>query len=81
MPLEFQRGVIMNGFNIGVSGLKAAQVGLDVTSHNIANVNTANYKRQVVDFAEVLAPRWYIASTPDGAGVKVEDIRQVTDPF
>ena len=33
----------------GVSGLSAAQFGLDTTGHNIANVNTKGYSRQRVE--------------------------------
>ncbi|NVK24127.1 MAG: flagellar hook-associated protein FlgK [Gammaproteobacteria bacterium] len=33
----------------GVSGLAAAQYGLDTTGHNIANVNTEGYSRQRVE--------------------------------
>lgn len=33
----------------GVSGLAAAQYGLDTTGHNIANVNTKGYSRQRVE--------------------------------
>lgn len=35
-------------FNIGVSGLYAAQRGLSVTSNNIANATTEGYSRQVL---------------------------------
>ena len=35
-------------FNIGVSGLFAAQRGLAVTSNNISNANTKGYSRQVL---------------------------------
>ncbi|SMF16658.1 flagellar hook-associated protein FlgK [Pseudogulbenkiania subflava] len=38
-------------FSIGVSGLNAAQGALTVTSHNISNVNTAGYTRQVTQQA------------------------------
>ncbi|TAM02525.1 MAG: flagellar hook-associated protein FlgK, partial [Rhodanobacter sp.] len=34
----------------GVSGLLAAQIGLSTVSHNVANVNTDGYSRQVVSF-------------------------------
>ncbi len=34
----------------GVSGLLAAQIGLNTVSHNVANVNTDGYSRQVVSF-------------------------------
>ena len=65
-------------FNIGVSGLRAAQVGLDVTSHNISNVNTPYFKRQVVDLGEVTYPD-NIPGTPDGKGVEVTNIRNAQD--
>ena len=35
--------MISNTFSIASSGLRAAQLGLDVTSHNVANVNTPFY--------------------------------------
>ena len=34
----------------GVSGLLAAQIGLSTVSHNVANVNTDGYSRQVVSY-------------------------------
>ena len=34
----------MSMFNIGLSGLKSTQTGLEVTSNNIANSGTAGYK-------------------------------------
>ncbi|WEN14620.1 flagellar hook-associated protein FlgK [Rhodanobacter sp. AS-Z3] len=34
----------------GVSGLLAAQVGLSTVSHNVANVNTDGYSRQLVSY-------------------------------
>ena len=37
-----------NIFGIGKSALNAAQVGLSVTGHNIANASTPGYSRQVV---------------------------------
>jgi flagellar hook-associated protein 1 FlgK len=33
----------------GISGLAAAQYGLDITGHNIANVSTAGYSRQTIE--------------------------------
>jgi flagellar hook-associated protein 1 FlgK len=68
------------GFSIGVSGLKAAQVGMDVTQHNIANVNTPNYQRQVVELSSVTYRR-ELPSLPSGAGVKVDNIKSINDPF
>ncbi len=43
----------------GVSGLLAAQIGLKTVSHNVANVNTDGYSRQVVSYA---------ARQPEGQG-------------
>ncbi len=38
----------------GVSGLLAAQIGLSTVSHNVANVNTDGYSRQIVSFGTKL---------------------------
>lgn len=35
------------GLQAALTGLKTAQIGLDTTSHNIANVNTEGYSRKV----------------------------------
>ena len=34
--------------SIGSSGLQAAQLRLDASANNVANMNTPNYRRQVV---------------------------------
>lgn len=38
----------------GVSGVKGHQVSLDVVGNNIANVNTAGYKRSTITFQDLL---------------------------
>ena len=38
-----------------VSGVKSHQTYLDVTGHNIANVNTVGYKRDVIQFADMIS--------------------------
>ena len=38
--------------NIGITGLRAAQIGLATTQHNIANVNTVGFSRQEI-FARI----------------------------
>jgi flagellar hook-associated protein FlgK len=45
--------------SIGNSGLQAAQLRLDASANNVANMNTPNYRRQVVQQQ----------AAPDGAGV------------
>ncbi len=36
------------------SGMQAAQLAVDNTAHNVANVNTVGYRRSEVDFADLL---------------------------
>jgi flagellar hook-associated protein 1 FlgK len=66
-------------FNIGISGLQAAQAGLVTTGHNIANANTPGYTRQEVDFTN---------STPQatgsgfyGSGVSIVTVRRLYSQF
>lgn len=66
--------------SIGLSGLKAAQIGMDVTSHNISNVNTPNFRRQLVDLTEVSFPS-NSPSIPSGAGVAVANIHNAGSPL
>ncbi|MBQ7630419.1 MAG: flagellar basal body rod protein FlgB, partial [Selenomonadaceae bacterium] len=40
-------------------GMTAATMRQEVISHNIANVNTPNYRRSVVNFEETLAKELY----------------------
>ena len=35
--------------SIGNSGLQAAQLRLDASAHNVANLNTPGFRRQVVE--------------------------------
>jgi flagellar hook-associated protein 1 FlgK len=65
--------------SIGLSGLQAAQAGLNTTGHNIANVNTPGYSRQQV----VLTPSisQYSGSGYVGQGVNVSGITRVYSDF
>ncbi|MFQ5686227.1 MAG: flagellar hook-associated protein FlgK [Candidatus Scalindua sp.] len=63
--------------SIGLSGLLAAQRALQTIGHNIANVNTPGYNRQVVSL---------VANAPDtspagpiGAGVSMQQIQRIKD--
>lgn len=65
--------------DIAMRSLAAEQLGVEVTSHNVANVNTPGYCRQKVNYATaypVLSP-W----GPLGNGVKVQGIERAFDPF
>ncbi|MEA1918646.1 MAG: flagellar hook-associated protein FlgK [Campylobacterota bacterium] len=72
---------IFNSLNIGYSGLKAAQVGVDVTSHNIANANTEGYTRQRLStsVADPLVNNSIGAIS--GNGVKIDQIARIFDQF
>ncbi len=71
-----------SGIEISTRALQAFQHQLDVTGHNIANVNTPGYSRQVVDLQ---------ASTPElrnvgktfafGTGVDVTSVNRIRDAF
>ena len=51
-------------FNIGLSGLYAAEKQLDVTGNNIANVNTAGFKASSTQFQDTLSQMTQGASGP-----------------
>lgn len=57
---------------VALSGIQAAQLGLNTTSHNIANVNTPNYNRQVT--SQSSTPPVYFGAGFAGSGVRVDAI-------
>ncbi|MDR2884867.1 MAG: flagellar hook-associated protein FlgK [Deferribacteraceae bacterium] len=63
--------------NTGVSGANAAQVAIDVTGHNIANIKNENYSRQRVNVSSVTTSREMNGAF--GRGVKVTEIIRVYD--
>ncbi len=63
-------------FRIALSGLNSATRQLDVTAHNIANVETSGFKRSRIEFAELIAAGTSGSSTSALAGVKVADLNQ-----
>lgn len=67
------------GLFTGLSGIQAAQAGLDITSHNVANANSPGYTRQRVEQAARLgypsAVGWI------GTGVDVTSIARLRDQF
>ncbi len=64
---------------IATSGLGAIQQALATTGHNIANVNTEGYSRQVADFSTLPAQR--IGNSFLGSGVEIESVRRSYDSF
>jgi flagellar hook-associated protein 1 FlgK len=73
---------MLRGLSIAASGLHAAQRGLDVTAHNIANANTIGYTRQqVVQVAKSPNLGGIPSQGPGsfGNGTTVQQVRQLRD--
>ncbi|QNM98471.1 flagellar hook-associated protein FlgK [Chitinimonas koreensis] len=66
-------------YGIAVSGLNAAQVGMSVTGHNIANASTAGYNRQTIT-QSAFEPE-PTGSGFVGRGVQVTSITRVYNEF
>ena len=62
-------------FNIGLSGLNAAQQDLQVVSNNIANTNTVGFKGSRAEFSDVYASS-VAGGNSQAAGVQVANISQ-----
>ncbi len=69
----------MSMMNIGLSGIQASQIGMNVTSQNVANINTPGYSRQQVMLGAVGAQG--VGMSDAGNGVSVQAIRRVTDQY
>jgi len=77
---------LFSTFNISKRGLNVAQTTLDVTSHNIANVNTIGYSRQR---AEIVTTTPFGGTSMGssiqpgqlGTGAQVQAIERVRDAF
>jgi flagellar hook-associated protein 1 FlgK len=73
---------VISGLNVGLSGLFAAQRALDVTAHNIANVNTPGYSRQRVEQSAATPTTGAVPMLGPGAygrGVTITGVRQLRD--
>ncbi|NLW60726.1 MAG: flagellar hook-associated protein FlgK [Firmicutes bacterium] len=74
------------GIETMLRGLRAQQLALDTTGHNISNANTPGYSRQTVDmtatdpYAVPTMNRYQIAGQI-GTGVTVTQIRRLRDLF
>ncbi|MCA9176307.1 MAG: flagellar hook-associated protein FlgK [Planctomycetales bacterium] len=65
---------MLHQLSIGLSGMRAAQVGLQVTGSNLANANTPGYRRQTPIFAARDAST--VRQLELGNGVDVQRVRQ-----
>jgi len=69
----------MSSYDIGLSGLDAAQKALDVIGNNIANAATEGYHRQRVELSP--ADDVYMNGVYIGQGVEFEGITRLVDEF
>jgi flagellar hook-associated protein 1 FlgK len=72
-------GTLFSALSIGTSGLRTAQIQLDVTANNIANVNTPGFSRQRAELVEL-----FPIQTPAGEigrGVGIAQITRLRDIF
>lgn len=72
------------GLDTAVTGLRAAQLAIDTTAHNVANANTDGYSRQEVLFRAIppAQSRWRSPGVPlqdIGLGVDASRIRRLRD--
>jgi len=70
---------LSSALSISIGALQSEQGALDVTTNNVANVNTAGYAREVPNLVEnppiVLGPLTY------GSGVSLQSIQSLRDPI
>ncbi|WP_318502195.1 flagellar hook-associated protein FlgK [Photobacterium leiognathi] len=64
---------------LGISGLRTSQKQLDVTSHNISNVHTPGYSRQVVD--QKAADAQWSGGNYYGSGAYLDSVNRAYDQF
>jgi len=73
-----------SGMYVGVSSLTVSQASLNVTAHNLANVDTKGFVRQQVvqsDFRYIKFGESHISSFQRGLGADFAAVKQVRDLF
>lgn len=75
---------LFTSFDVGVSGLRASQAGLNTAGHNLSNTKTKGYTRQ----QNILTDGYYEnyrytdkSTLQLGSGVTVAEVRQIRDIF
>lgn len=67
----------MQAYSIGISGLAAAQKGLEVIGNNVANAATEGYHRQRVDLSPAYSGQ--VGATLLGGGVDIAGVTRIID--
>lgn len=71
-----------HGIELASRALRAFQRGLDVTGHNIANVNTRGYSRQTVDYVATDPTTFQgVRAMTLGTGVSIASVNRIRDLF
>lgn len=74
----------LSSLYIGASGLNVSQAALNITSHNLANVDTDGYVRQqavLSDFKYIKLGDSYLSTMKQGLGADFSTVKQVRDTF
>ncbi len=74
----------MSSLYVGVSGLNVSQAALNVSAHNLANVDTKGYVRQQpvqTDFKYIKLGDSYSSTMQRGLGADFATVKQVRDTF
>ena len=69
------------GLTIGASGLNASNVAINTAAHNISNVKTKGYTKQVATQQATSAIRVYSTYGTVGTGVEVSQIDQLRSQY
>ncbi|MCU5327172.1 flagellar hook-associated protein FlgK [Bacillus wiedmannii] len=69
----------LSDYNTPLSGLLAAQMGLQTTKQNLSNIHTPGYVRQMVNYGSAGASQGYSPEQKIGYGVQTLGIDRITD--
>src|SRR6476661_235320 len=72
----------MRSMDIAATGMLAQQLNVEVTSNNLANMNTTGFKRQRAEFQDLLYQnlrRPGASSSDSGTGVKTGSVYRITE--
>ncbi len=72
---------MFHGLQIGMSSLMAHQRAINITSQNMANINTKGYQRQRVNLSELSGPTGLINPPLIGGGVYAGSVSRYATPF
>lgn len=61
---------MLRAFSTAATGMSAQQTMIDVTAHNLANINTTGFKRSKVDFQDLLYSKIKDFGTEVSSGIK-----------